>query len=496
MKGKQQIIVCIILTCLAMPCAAQSDEQVAGTTEYSIEFFGSAATDAYTPFWMVSNRYGIVPLEAGNGYMHAGAFHHQVYENHVRWGAGLDVVASAPRRRNVYAQQLYAEIGYKFMNLFIGSKENYTSLWDKELSSGDLVQSANARPVPEINFSIPRFTAIPGLKGYLQFKADFAVGRSFDTDYLRDFNQPIQDEYIEKVLWHHKSIHFRILDVKNNFPLTLTLGLLHHVQWGGVSTNPDYGVQPHSLKDFIRIVIGKSGGEDATASDQKNVLGNHYGSYIIKLGYLNPSFDMHLYIQHYFDDLSGIGLYNFIDNLYGLQLHFPHFPFVDKMVFEYLYTKDQSGPVHYIFYHHSQYPGYGGGNDDYYNNTEYRTGVSYFNRGLGTPLITSPEYNADGRLGFKNNRLIAWHIGINGFLSKQVSYRLLATNSENWGTSYHPFLQTKHNFSAAIQIAYCHPRLDGWLFSGEIAADQGSLYKDQLGLSLKVKKTGILKKGQ
>jgi hypothetical protein len=491
---KKKICLLFYLTCLAKLCFAQSYEQDSNTTDYSIETFGSIAKNDYTPFWIVSNRYGVVPLEAGNGYLRIGAFHHQVFKNQIRWGAGLDVVASAPRQRYVYVQQIYTEIGYKCLNLFIGSKENYISLWDKELSSGDLVLSSNARPIPEINLSIPRFTAVPWTKGILQFKGNFAVGRSFDTHYLRDFNGDRQDEYIKKVLWHHKSVYIRVLDPKNNFPVTAIVGLRHHAQWGGLSTNPDNGVQPHSLKDFVRILLGQSGGKDATPTDRKNALGNHYGSYDIKFGYLNPQFDVHFYIQHFFDDASGIELYNFVDNLYGLQFHFPSCPLANKLVIEYLYAKNQSGPVHNIFYDREQYSGYGGGNDDYYNNVEYTTGVSYFNRNLGTPLITSPEYNKDRKFGFKNNRVIAWHIGLTGYLSKQVAYRLLTTNSENWGIPDHPFLKKKNNFSGAAKLSYCHPRRAVWLFSGEIATDLGSLFNNQFGMSLSVKKTGILKK--
>ena len=54
-------------------------EEVPDATTYRVEAFGSAATGKYTPFWMVSNQYGVVPLEAGNGYMRAGAFHHQSF---------------------------------------------------------------------------------------------------------------------------------------------------------------------------------------------------------------------------------------------------------------------------------------------------------------------------------------------------------------------------------------------------------------------------------
>lgn len=485
---KKNILI-LALCATPLPCLSQSD----GTAEYRIETFGSAATDDRTPFWITGNRYGTVPLDAGNAYLRAGVFHlRQPAGKGLRWGAGLDVVAGTSRYRNVYVQQIYAEAGYKCLHLTAGSKENYTSLWDKNLSSGDLVHSSNARPVPEINISVPRFTTVPYTGGILQFRGDFALGRSFDTGYLNAFHS--SSTWIKGVLWHHKSLHARLLDPHGRFPLTATAGLRHHAQWGGTSTDPAEGVQPHSFKDLIRIVLGRSGGEDASLSAQKNVLGNHYGSYDIKIGYLNPLFDLHVYRQHYFDDASGMELFNLPDGLYGIRVDMAHFTPVSKVVIEYVYTKNQSGPVHYIVYDHLEYPGFGGGRDDYYNNEEYTTGVSYFDRGIGSPLITSPEYNRNGKTGFQNNRIRAWHIGMEGYFSGQVAWRLLITRSEGWGIPYKPFLKKTSDLSCAAKISYCHPRLESWLFSGEVAADRGPLYGNHLGFALSISKTGILKR--
>lgn len=473
-----------------MPCRSQTGY---GSSYYSIEALGSAATDDHTPFWMVSNKYGAIPLDAGNAYLRAGVFHHQSYQNGLHWNAGVDLLAVTPRYRNVYIQQLYAEIKYKCLKLTVGSKENYTSLWDKELSSGDMVFSANARPIPEINLSVPHFTTVPFTKKRMQFRANFAVGRSFEDDYIQQFINEKQN-YIQNPLWHHKSLHIRILDPYNRFPFTAIIGVRHHAQWGGVSTDPEKGSQPHSLKDFVRIIAGKSGGENALAGDRQNVLGNHYGAYDFKLGYFHPAFAIHLYRQHYFDDTSGMELYNLPDGLYGVQADLLIFSWINKIVLEFLCTRNQSGPIHYIMYDHREHPGFGGGRDNYYNNDEYTTGSSYFNRSIGSPLLTSPEYNKNGDLGFKNNRIRAFHLGFQGYLSRQVSYRILATSSESWGTMDKPFLKKAKNFSCAAKLSYCHPRLESWLFSGEIGADFGSTYGDNTGISLSVKKTGILKR--
>ena len=114
-------------------------------------------------------------------------------------------------------------------------------------------------------------------------------------------------------------------------------------------------------------------------------------------------------------------------------------------------------------------------------------------RGIGSPLLTSPEYNKNNAFGFKNNRVSAYHLGFQGYLSKQHLYHILVTSSENWGTMLSPFLKKKNNLSCAAKITYCHPRLEDWIFSGEVAADFGSLYGNTAGIIFSIKKTGILK---
>jgi len=480
------IVLYILFFC---PCMAQNTST--GSTGYQIEMAGSAATGKYTPFWIVSNKYGTVPLETGNVFLRTQVSHQHSFGNELHWSAGIDLLAATPRYRNIYMQQLFAAIQYKSLNLTIGSRENYSSLWDKELSSGDMVQSPNARPIPEINLSVPKFTTLPFTKRRLQFRGDVAVGRSFDTQYLQTFTNE-NDIYVKNVLWHHKSLQLRLLDPEKQCPLTVVAGLRHHAQWGGTSTNPALGKQPQSFKDMIRIFLGQSGDENASLSDQINALGNHYGSYELQFGYLNDAVDIHFYTQHFFEDVSGRELFNFPDGLWGLQIDLPNLSWMNKIVLEYLDTRDQSGPIHLIWFDHELYPGYGGGNDNYYNNLEYTSGVSYFGRGIGSPLLTSPEYNENNTIGFKDNRVRAFHLGFQGYLSKQLQYRLLATSTEGWGTMLKPFLKKKENIALVAKINYCHPRLENWLFSGEVAADFGSMYGNNTGIYLSVKKTGII----
>lgn len=473
-------------------CAQGSNPEVLPeSTGYRIEAFGSIAKDKNVPFWMVSNRYGIVPLDADNGYLRAGLFHSQRFGSQQKfyWNAGIDLVAAVPRYRNVYVQQLFAELGYRDVLLSIGSKETYTSLWDRNLSSGDLVHSANSRPLPEINLSIPQFVVVPLTKGWLQVKGDFAVGRSFDSAFLE---RQVRDVYyIEHTLWHHKSLYLRINDSRSGKPLSAVLGVQHWAQWGGTSNNPALGKQPRSFKDFLRIVACKEGGGSASVSDQINVLGNHYGSFDLKLSYTRSDWSAHAYWQHYFEDKSGIEYANARDGLWGAEVELKKFPWLRKVVAEYFNTRDQSGPMHFITYDR---PARGGGADNYYNNGEYTTGVSYFGRAIGSPLLTSPEYNTDGSPGFKNNRVKAFHLGAEGSLSQQIDYRLLLTWMNSWGTTFRPFADNKESLSGLLEIIYRHPRLQGWEFKGSAGADARTLYGNNLGVGIAVVKRGVLKK--
>lgn len=489
----KQLLYAGLLMGLSFAVCAQEDGGPRNALSYRIDVFGSAATGDETPFWLVSNRHGIVPLDANNGYLNPGAFYRASFGKGFRFDAGLDLVATTSRYRNVYIQQLYAELGYRSLLLTIGSKERTNSLWDEALSSGDMVQSPNARPIPEINLSMPRFTVIPLTGGWLQVKGDFAVGRSFDNAYLEQYASEGQ-YYTKSVLWHHKSIFFRIKDTRNSFPLSLELGVRHWAQWGGTSTDPEMvnPKQPDSLKDFAKIVFAESGGENATASDKVNVLGNHYGSYDFRLAFTKEDWAVAAYYQHYYEDKSGMTMDNGTDGLWGLQVDLPKLPWLKRVVVEHLNTKDQSGPFHYIWYDHDKYPGHGGGRDDYYNNGEYKTGTSYFNRGIGSPLLLSPEYNKDGILEFWHNRVRAWHAGLEGSLSGQVDYRVLFTRTSSWGTAMAPTLNIKESTSALVEITYRHPRLEGWTFTGSLAGDAGSYVDEGIGFGLRVSKQGLL----
>jgi hypothetical protein len=398
-----------------------------------------------------------------------------------------------PNGAGVIVRQAFGELAFRSLLLTVGSKEEYLSPWDKELTSGDMVLSNNARALPGVRLSMPLYNPVPLTGGWVSVKGNFFVGRGFDALYMERYTRESGALYVHDVLWHYKAASLRVGAPGEDRGLSLTIGFQHGAQWGGVSNNPRIGAQPASLVDFARVVMGMGGGEGATASDSVNVLGNQYGSYDFKVSRKSEAWSLDAYHQHYFDDKSGTIFNNGWDGLWGVELYLHKVSWLRKVLVERLDTRNQTGPMHFLDFDHQKYPAVGGGADNYYNNGEYTTGVSYFNRGLGSPLLPSPEYNRDGSVGFKNTRVLAWHFGAAGDVSQDLAYRVLFTVSDSWGLPYRPLLDNKTGQSLLVELTYRPPRLEGWAFTLSAAADRGNILgEESTALAIHIVKTGIL----
>ncbi|MCD7972276.1 MAG: capsule assembly Wzi family protein [Candidatus Azobacteroides sp.] len=434
--------------------------------DYRIETFGSVATGDHTPFWMLYHNWGMVPLKSDNGYLRGGTFYKQELNQDWSFNAGMDLAISTSHSYNTaWIQQLYGELNWRFFRLNIGSKEDYLSLLDKNLSSGDFVFSNNSRPIPEIRISIPEFILVPHSKGNFYIKGNFSVGKFMDGKWMENTAREQNRNYTKNVLSHFKSIYFRFGNIETRNKLQFTVGMDHRAQWGGEiyrydAVNNEYSKtsQPHGLSDFMRVLIAKEGRSSSSEADQAYAAGSHWGAYLFKLEYkLNPDRILSAYVQHFYEDGSGMVFENYWDNLLGIQYQVNKKNIISKAVFEYIYTKHQTGPVHFnitMDEEHSHLKSKGNGNDNYYNNVDYVQGPSYFGRTLGTPLFLSPEYNRDGHLNFKSNRIIAFHLGVEGYFTPDFSYRLLATTGETWGRYYVPYINTRTGFASNLELIY------------------------------------------
>lgn len=474
-------------------------------TSYHTETFGSLSTGENTPFWMTNQKWGVVPLNSNNFYLRGAVFHEQKLNKDYSLNFGADLIGSTSHSFNtIWIQQLYGEFNWKKVRLNIGSKEDYRSLLNPILSSGDFTSSNNARPLPEIKLSIPDFVLFPGIKRNFYIKGDFSVGKYLDGAYQEDTALPYNQTYTKDVLSHYKSVYFRFGNIEQNNKLQFIFGLDHHVQWGGTlykKTNKygEYDIikQPKTFEDFMRAVTAQEGSANSSPTDQSYVAGSHIGSYLFKLDYcLNKDKQLSLYTQHFFEDRSGFLFQNYKDMLLGIEYKTKEKALISNVLFEYIYTKNQSGPIHYSQIKDEEHKHIKNtGNDNYYNNNDYIQGPSHYGRTKGTPLFLSPEYNNDGYLNFKGTRIIAFHMGVSGYISPDLQYRILATTGQNWGRYFVPYTSVKKGVASQLDLTYNYPKTDDLSLKLSMGFNTGKFFSDDtFGIGFTIIKKGIIQK--
>ncbi len=473
-------------------------------TSYRAEVFGSAASGENTPFWMMYHNWGMVPLTANNFYARAGVFHDQKINKDWSFSAGLDVAGSSPHSYgNVWIQQLYGELNWKALRLNIGAKEDYFSMLDRYLSSGDFTNSNNARPLPEIKLSLTKFVLVPYTKGNMYIKGDFSIGKYLDGQYLEDIAKPYFQDYVKGILAHHKSIYFRFGNIEKKNKLQFTFGLDHQAQWGGYiycytgDGHYDVQKQPNGLTDLLRVMIAKEGASGSSGADQAYVSGSQVGAYLFKFDYrLKNNNIISLYLNHFFDDGSGMTFENYRDGLYGIEYMTQQKSLISGIVAEFIYTKQQTGAIHFNLQMddaHRDLESKGNGNDNYYNNCDYVQGPSYFGRTKGTPLLLSPEYNDYGQINFNSSRIKAFHLGLEGYFCQNLQYRLLATKGQTWGRYYRPYISVREGIASNLDLIYNCRKIKDLDLKLSVGFNKGDFFeKNTFGGGITITKRGIL----
>lgn len=455
---------------------------------YNVEGQVSFSSGKNTPFWLVNNRQGLSSRQKNNGYLRAGVFRPLEKSKRFSWGAGIDLAGAYNFSSSFIIQQLYGEVKYRCLGAMVGSKEIAGEFNNPRLSSGNLLYSGNARPIPQIRVGIPEYTIIPWTKDWLSVKGYIAYGMFTDDNWQKDFISP-GSKHTQHVLYHSKGLFLKVANL-HKFPVWFEGGLEMAAQFGGKSITGDNIIDmPNRIKDIFKIFFPSAGGSDTPIGEQTNVEGNHVGSWNAKIGYnIKPDLTVSAYYQHFFEDHSMMFFdYQWKDCLVGVEVNLPKNPFVSTIVYEYLYTKDQSGAAYWD--HTAEIPEQISGRDNYYNHSIY-TGWQHWGMGIGNPLIISPIYNDDGTIMFKNNRVISHHIGIGGQPLDQLSYRLLFSHTRSWGTYDSPLDDVMKNINGLVEVTYSPKQLPG--VSGTLAfgADRGALLGHSNGVMLTLRKTG------
>lgn len=413
-RMRRSLIFFYAIICGVQFLIAQEGDHSDSINQYSIkaELGGIVTTTGEVPFWMLRNNSGRISEENANG-----LYQNLHFSGKNRLFKSFNIYSEAEfvasqSQDGVYGSLIQgnASIQNRFLNLTLGLQEEFFGFNDSTLSVGNIVYGNNARPIPKISLATNGWIKSPVLKKNLSFRAYLAHGW-FE-----------ENRFQSGAYLHQKYFYLKADLIKNR--LTLAAGLNHIAQWGG--TNNDTGIsQPTGLKNFFKIFIAASGGEDAVITDQQNALGNHLGSYDFNVGYKFGTFSLNGYWQFIFEDSSGLKPVKWRDGLYGLTIKADKFKIINRVNFEIVTTTSQDAVKD---------DGQGGTYlepDNYMNNGIYADGWTFNNRVLGNAmfLLLDPEIQGTRRV---QNMLGGWSIGFAGELYR-THYELKVTNFQNEG---------------------------------------------------------------
>lgn len=450
LTGVKSVVSCLFWLIIPLCSYGQT---ILDSATVDVGFITSVATD-YQPFWFSANRDGLIAENKQNIIVTSNI--HIPYQINDHWsfegGAQLVIRNSRsnsylyPQSIGVIPNQYYLKTKYKFLSLNIGAYRDRRSIFNNDLSSGDLGVSQNARPIPKISIGFDDYVGVPFTKGWMKIKGAIAHG------WME------KDRFVSNALLHEKYLHIKMLDP---WIFNLELGLSHYALYGGNNEDGELSV---SGSEFWNIVTGDEGPGVASG---EYVPGSHLGTLDLALNFSVDVRVFKVFIQKPWEDSQQIGVQKFFqkytdnaDHIIGLHIDNPiKKSWLSHLVLEYVHSKLQTGPGL------SDVPG--GGNpseldpdgtrfnqgysyfqrENYYNNWFYGSGWTHYGRTIGTPLfLTSPrirdiygdvEFGLDYERTFiYNNRIEGMHIGASGLITNKMSYEFRFTYTRNFGNYY------------------------------------------------------------
>lgn len=478
----------------AVPALSQSNPSL----EYSLTTEGALSSGAYTPYMLTVNQFDRLSPRGNTGYMSASIRGDFQFTDHWSLSGGMTGLASIHSNHRAYLQELYLNATYRKIIIEVGAREKSSPVINRVLSSGDFIYSGNSKPIPSFGVSTIGFVMLPYLQDWLEAYASFGYGRLFDGDWTTDRFERFHTVqpgsfYTKDVCYHHKELYLRSNSTRKVFA---TIGLQHAVFFGGIKTSYESGTEvitgaKAKGSDFLKVLIPKSDGNSKSTAGDSFVYGNHLGVWYADIAYnITAHRQLRAYIEKPFEDGSGIAFRNGFDGIWGLEYSSSNreglIP-LRGLVIEYIQTTNQSGPIHWAPGDFSssvggQLPDEATGADNYYNNFYYN-GYSNYGLSIGSALLKSSYYNEDNYLNYTDNRIQAWHLGLNGDISSHFGYIFKGSYREGYGTPFIPLLQKHHSFDAMMRVVW---QKGPWECSAAYAITQGNVYGNSNGFDLKV----------
>ena len=494
----RRISAAMALALLPLGAAAQSGAEIEHDLEFRIEAAGIAGSGDHAPFWHTSNRQGLPSVKPSNGYMHFAALGGIGLPGDLDAGYGVDLGFGTGLESDWYVHQLYVDLDYKWLGMSVGMKERWNDK-NRYLSTGALTWSGNSKPLPEVRVGIPEYVRIPLLGGWFSVKGHVGYGRMTDDKWRREHGG---SSYVDGILFHSKSAFLRFGD-DDRFPLQVTVGLEMNNLFGGTRINGgDETPMPSDAAAYWTALfpfhhVEQQGNED----------GDNLGSWHLNFDYNLNDWHIGAYYEHFYEDHSSmLGIEykndtqgdkdfiffgfrrNWFDGLFGIEVNAPdNVRYFRNAVLEFMNTRGLCGPIC-----HSTACNTEGmyvieevdGRDGMYNHGIYST-YSHHGYAMGNPVLISPAYNGDnGANTFRSNRVQMFHLGVDGGITHQIDYRVLATTTRHWGCYGAPLKDIESVTSVMLELSY---RLGGaydWKvsLSGSMDFDSGDLIGNNRGV--------------
>lgn len=496
----------LIIACSVYATLGNAQDTLKTHITFDLTTEAAVGTGDYTAFQLTTNRHHVLGTRSNTAYIRGAVnVEHSLGKDWTLSGT-IDAIASAHADHKAYLQQCFANLSYQNFYIEAGAREDKQVIRNDQLSSGSFVKGTNAKPFAQLRIGTKDFWDVPYTKGWIQIHFDGGYGRYLDSDYreeayykgLTTSGKNVNGKYATGIYMHQKHLYIRTNPTKRFFAMA---GMEHMVQFGGTAykyKNNENGEgelvkkeKPTDLKACFDVFLpfGDSNYAEHDAMEDW-IFGNHVGMMTVQFGWnIDKDHLLQAYVDNPFEDGSGIRKGNGWDGLWGIEYtnKTPGVQYVRGAVVEYFQTTNQSGPLHwdsrdYPQLKNSPINDYVTGNDEYYNHICYD---SYTHYGMtpGNALITSPIYNKDGYTAYRDNRVKAWHLGVNGEITNRLSYLVKGSYREGWGTYHNPLAEKHHSFDTMIQGIY---KSGPWQFSAAYAFDKGNIYGDNSSFDIKI----------
>lgn len=489
-----------LLTITLMLAATGSINAEDFSLNYAATIEANGGPDEFAPYYISALRHGKInsgrganldlhvwkPLDLSRRFSYAfavegiGRVGNKI--DYQRYNANEDLWVNNRRNTsNVWLHQLFGEVKFRGVFLNVGLKEFNSKLLNERLSSGDLAESANTRPIPGARAGFVDFQNIPFTRGWVQIQGEIGYYKSTDNAWQRD-RYNYWNFHINQGWWYnYKNLFFRTKP-SENFSVTIGMqacgqfsGYTHYYKKGKLYLTNGH---PLKIRDFIDMLVPREG--------ESYVVGNHLGTWDLQLRYrLRDGSEIKGYMQSPWEDGSGVGKLNGWDGLWGLEWKPSKRGALNGAVLEFISFMNQSGPMHYDYDDH---PGTtlnenrATGADDYYNNAWYN-GYAIYGMSIGTPMAIQPVRNTDGATThYLHNRFWGLHAAVEGDILPTLSYRAMANYRRYYGNIFIPALKITSSVSAMFEANWRPVRTPGLKIGAQLAFDAGnSVYGRNFG---------------